>query len=544
MTIFERMPPPRATHQLFECGAEIIFNGRSGTVFEIRPEAALIAWKEFVDLDTGEVFAAISSALSHEDAARADREGRLAVTRRPGCDHAVNRPSRLDRSDVEVRRMEWRRSYVLAAEALISSGQMRPSRTEFERFADEILAAGEKRDLHTQMEKKGYAQKRGGASIEGVRLKASPKSAAIIRRWYLAWKRGGDDALFDNLRASGRRGVRMREEERAFMWSVIEMRLDLERPSISSIVDSVQTAFEVYNQEVVRGTENDRILEIPGYDAVWNAINEIAPLDHKIRTRGLKIAYQDMHGVGIGIETTRALQRVEIDEYTMDLMVFFRNTGILKLLGEDVVRALGLDGSPQRVVLSAAIDVHTRCIVGMKLGTEASARMMRDTVEMIYTEKSPITDGIADMGWPMYGRPGLIAMDRGPAYVADETYDLLAAAGITNFGAPAGKPWLRPFIERLFRTIHARLLNRFSGRTFSDVVQRGENDPAKRASLTLEDLLAFLTRWIVDIYHLEERYPKPDKQKPTVSWAFLILIDRHGWKELCPGLDHNFPREG
>ncbi|MFC6708806.1 hypothetical protein [Paracoccus cavernae] len=79
----------------------------------------------------------------------------------------------------------------------------------------------------------------------------------------------------------------------------------------------------------------------------------------------------------------------------------------------------------------------------------------------------------------------------------------MAAAGITNFGAPAGKPWLRGFIERLFRTIHAKLLQRFSGRTFSDVVQRGENNHLERASVTLEDLLGFLTRWIVDIYHLE-----------------------------------------
>lgn len=94
------------------------------------------------------------------------------------------------------------------------------------------------------------------------------------------------------------------------------------------------------------GTGNDQVLNVSGYDAVWNAINEIAPLDHKIRTRGLKIAYQDMHG--IGIETTRALQRVEVDEYSMDLMVLFQKTGILELLSEDFVRALGLDGSARR----------------------------------------------------------------------------------------------------------------------------------------------------------------------------------------------------
>lgn len=93
-----------------------------------------------------------------------------------------------------------------------------------------------------------YTNARGGTSLEGVNLKASPKSVAIIRRWYLDWKRDDKNGLFDNLRASGRRGYRMREEERAFLWSVISQRLDEERPCISRIVSSVQSAFEVYNQ--------------------------------------------------------------------------------------------------------------------------------------------------------------------------------------------------------------------------------------------------------------------------------------------------------
>lgn len=67
----------------------------------------------------------------------------------------------------------------------------------------------------------------------------------------------------------------------------------------------------------------------------------------------------------------------------------------------------------------------------------------------------------------------------------------LVALGIVNLGAPARKPWLRPFIERLFKTIHLGFAQRFSGRTFSNA----------RASLTLDEFLHWLVRWIVDIYH-------------------------------------------
>jgi hypothetical protein len=101
----------------------------------------------------------------------------------------------------------------------------------------------------------------------------------------------------------------------------------------------------------------------------------------------------------------------------------------------------------------------------------------------------------------MAGAPETIVLDRGSHYITDDAYEILASLGITNLGAPAGKPWLKPFIERLFRTLHSDFLLRFSGRAFSNVVERADNDPAQRATLTLEAFLTWLVRWTVDAYH-------------------------------------------
>ena len=92
-------------------------------------------------------------------------------------------------------------------------------------------------------------------------------------------------------------------------------------------------------------------------------------------------------------------------------------------------------------------------------------------------------------------------IERGAKYVTQEAYDLRARLGIMNPGAPAGKPWLRAFIEHLFRTLHRSFLVRFPGRTFSNVVLKGENDAAARAAMTFETFLGWLARWIVDDYH-------------------------------------------
>jgi len=154
------------------------------------------------------------------------------------------------------------------------------------------------------------------------------------------------------------------------------------------------------------------------------------------------------------------------------------------------------------VILSAALDVHTRCFLALQIVPEGIDNPLSHTLEMIYTDKNPIADASgAKFRWPMSGAPETIVLDRGPAYITDEAYDILASLGITNLGAPAGKPWLKPFIERVFRTVHSDLLLRFSGRAFSNVVEREDNDPAARATLTLESFLMWLVRWTVDAYH-------------------------------------------
>ncbi|RGP36556.1 DDE-type integrase/transposase/recombinase [Pseudotabrizicola alkalilacus] len=319
--------------------------------------------------------------------------------------------------------------------------------------------------------------------------------------------------------SSGNRACRYTDAERVLVRSVINRRLDEERCSITSILSSVHAVFKVHNENAARMNPPGQPLNTPGYDYIHATIDALAPIDHAIRTRGLSVAYRDMHGLGVGVEANRALARVEIDDYTFDLMVFLNAVGVWDWLRPGEREMLGLDGTARRVTMSAAIDVHTRCIVGMKISAGDTKSLLRDTVEMIFLDKAPIADAVgAHERWHMHGRPEMIVLDRGPNYITDETYDLLADLGITNLGAPAKKPWLRPFIERLFKTVHSGFAQRFSGRTFSNVVQRGENDAAARAFLTLDEFLQWLVRWILDIYHNTE-HAGLLRRTPAEVWA-------------------------
>ena len=301
------------------------------------------------------------------------------------------------------------------------------------------------------------------------------QSGRTYWKWFHLWKSQGDEGLFDSYRNCGGHS-RYSDEVEAYV-----------RQTVTSIAGSVGAAIEAENKRRISQAVPEAGLPVVGYDYVHKVIVERAPLDHAIRRKGWDIAYKDLHSLGLGIQTSRALERVEIDEYTVDLMVLMRDTGLFDHLPASVRQFIGLDGEACRVTLSAAIDVHTRCLLALQIVPPGHESPLRDTVEMIYMNKAPISDAArCRFTWHQSGAPEMIVLDRGPDYISDEAYAVLASLGITNMGAPAAKPWLKPFIERVFRTIHEDLLQRFSGRTFSNVVQRGENDPAKRATLTLE----------------------------------------------------------
>jgi hypothetical protein len=62
---------------------------------------------------------------------------------------------------------------------------------------------------------------------------------------------------------------------------------------------------------------------------------------------------------------------------------------------------------------------------------------------------------------------------------------------------------------------------RLTGRTFGDIIEKGDYDAEARAALTADDLCAALIRWVVDIYH---RLPHDglDGEAPIDCWNRLV----------------------
>lgn len=480
-------------------GTRILLKGRVGEIYLSSPLGCELVWDEWFDPETGEVIQPVSDKFSHDQIVRAFSRGQLKILSLP--DHLSIRPpekaAAVAPRPAELVRANWRECYVSAAQQLIDDGALKPFRAEFVRHVGEIVRRGLEEERRRS--ERGMKSKRAGQLLK---LRMPPRCGESIFSWWKKSKASGLGEVFDDYRKSGNRESRFTQEECDLMRQVVDLRLTEERASIASILESVQARFRVQNRNA-RAADPDAIeLNVPGYGAIWDYIAQIAPLDHKIRTRGMEVAYRDLHALGQGLKVDRVLQRVELDEYTVDLMVLLRLVGLDTLLTPGEKVALGLTGKAQRVIISAAIDVFTGAIVAMQIAPASTMNLAIKTIEMIFMDKQAIADAAgAKFPWPMGGDPQTLALDRANINMSDEMYLRLEAAGITNLAVPAGKPFLKPWIERFFATMGAKFLQQFTGRTFGNVVLKGQNDAAKRATLTLDEFLGWLVRWIVDVHH-------------------------------------------
>lgn len=516
------MRQPTSSPMILAEGTEFARGYRLGRVYRSAPTGCEVIWQEYINLETGEVIKSIADFIPANIIGREVSRGSIRILWLPPeigptvAEKFQDTPP----TAAELARASHRECYVLAAQNLIDKAEMKPVRADFVKNFDQLLGNG-LREANARASRSARGAKCGTALV----LLRPPKCGETIYRWWRPWVASAQVLKMDSFRNCGRNaGDRYTDAEDEFYKSIIEVRLTEERPTIASICVSVQSAVRCENARRLSLPVPEATLAVPGHNWVWQLIERIAPVDHKVRTRGMEVAYRDLHTLGLGLQVTRVLERVELDEYTVDLMVFLRMIGLDVFLTREEASAFGLDGTPKRLILSAAVDVYSGAIVGLQIALTSSIEVTLRTIEMIYLDKQPLADAVgAEMPWLMYGQPQTLALDRASVNMSNEVYLRLSHAGITNLAVPAGKPFLKPWIERFFATVGALLLQRFTGRTFADVVRKGENDPAARATVSLDEFLEWLTRWIVDIYHT--RKPATlGKKSPLKTWNEAVTL--------------------
>lgn len=335
----------------------------------------------------------------------------------------------------------------------------------------------------------------------------SDKSARTILGWVRRYKAGGKVALIDSAHNQGNHSSYFRKEEMALMAKVVQKEyMNLNRKTIVAVHKDLKAAIEDKNASLEDAGQEK--LRCPGYETLRLYIASIDKFHKLVARFGVKTALKKMGAVKTGMDISRPLQRVEMDEWKIDLLTLLKLSGLLDFFSEQQLTEMGfLDENGQlrqmkRWWLVATICCRTRCILGMVLTANPQTSGAIKCLQMTMSDKGRFADAVGALSpWSMFGTPETLAVDNGSAFKAIAFTSACTDAGVTKISTIAGSPGMRGMIERMFSTLRSTLLCRLPGRTFSDTIERGDHPAEERACLSIDDIAFILVRWIVDVYH-------------------------------------------
>lgn len=229
--------------------------------------------------------------------------------------------------------------------------------------------------------------------------------------------------------------------------------------------------------------------------------------------------------------------------------------------------------------LTVAIDLYSRCILGLRL-TPGSTKSI-DVAGVLFETMQPF-DAPADWGpaarWPYHGLPqtlmvdpaktqvsrftragvlpNTIVVDHGRPFLSEHVTSACARLGISIQPARIYQPTDKSPVERFFRTLDS-LLQELPGYKGADVAGRGEA-VEDEAVYTVPQLEQIIREWIATVYHLRPHPSLVDPNLPgvqmspaqrydqglAVAGALRMPTDRSILLELLPVVKRQFNNYG
>jgi putative transposase len=370
----------------------------------------------------------------------------------------------------------------------------------------------------------------------GVVEQPDEVSARQLRHWASRYKHYGHAGLLDRKAKQGNRTSYYSPEENRLLLECIEKDfLKLKGPNVTQFIKLVQIEFAKENARRVKLQLPQ--LRVPGKKKVRKTINSLDAFRVAVKRLGHKKAMARFAAVGAGAHYARPFERVEIDEWKIDLFTIAKETGLFDLFSEEELEAIGLLDRTKRWWLVGAIDCRTRCIVALTLTCTPCAGAALDGLKQVVSDKTDLARASgAQTPWNMFGTPETLWTDNGPAFIPKDFTQPCGDLRITSVKTIAGEPSMRALIERIFRTMATSLIVHLDGRTMSNPQERGDYESEKAACLSVDDLCSLLVRWCVDIHHTTPQ-PELGGLTPLQQWEKDIADGNHPLKP-APTMKH------
>ncbi|WP_459548545.1 helix-turn-helix domain-containing protein [Nocardia sp. X0981] len=401
-----------------------------------------------------------------------------------------------------------------------------------------------------KLEKRAAYLRELGAVPASERAPACQKTAAklgvsvrTVQRWLAAYETAGIAGLVDSrILGRTRRGVHPLWDEAC----LAELRQYTNRstPSKGSIIDS--TAIRLENEH------GPGAIRLPSQATAYRRVAELSKGKYSFGSAKARRSVANRPGTPYGrLRATRPGEYVVLD--TNDLDVFAMEPVTLRWV---------------RVNLTVAMDLYSRCILGLRLSPISTKSV--DVTNVLFQCVSPQTAAEGGI-WPFHGVPGTVLVghedispvkvwhtgdllacmpetvvyDRGPQYMAAHVLGACQRFGINVQPAIPYKPTDKAALERFFLTLRQGLLQHLPAYKGPDIASRGA-DVEGEAFYYVSELEQIIREWVGSVYHRSRHsglcVPECAGVKLSPSEAFEIGVAAAGGVTLptSPDLAYEF----
>ncbi|QKC97172.1 Mu transposase C-terminal domain-containing protein [Mesorhizobium sp. NZP2298] len=295
---------------------------------------------------------------------------------------------------------------------------------------------------------------------------------------------------------------------------------DRRKPKMSVLLRELKAAVDKRNLE--RQEQGLPLLTAPSRKQFEKLVHGLDPFFVTARREGEAAAREKFRITYQGLDVERPLERVEMDEWRVDLMTLLVHLKVWERMSKIERKAV----HRSRLWATVAIDCATRYMLAIKFfATAPNAASAAATLEMAVLDKSRLNFLLGTTAWIGHGTPEHVVTDGGSAFISFEFRCMLAELGIAHSLPPAGVAKLRPYIESLFKSLTVQFLHWFEGRTFSDYIEKGDYDPEENASVCVDELNH---TFAVGVQHVYNNQPHAGLAGETPHNAWLRLSRKFG----------------
>ena len=228
----------------------------------------------------------------------------------------------------------------------------------------------------------------------------------------------------------------------------------------------------------------------PHNNTIRNRIRSLAPELVAAKREGRKKAdlkFRPHEGSFPGADWPLAV--VQIDHTKLDII----------LVDDHYRRPIG------RPWITLAFDVYSRMVTGFYVSFDPPGALSTGLclAHSILPKERWLAKHDVKSEWPIWGLPTTVHADNAKEFRGDMLQKACDEYGINLEWRPVGRPNFGAHVERALGTL-AKEIHTLPGTTFSNTQAKGDYKSEKQAALTLSEFEAWLTIYIVDVYHQKE----------------------------------------